>query len=91
MFSPFHAKNSQNIDHKEDTKEWEVFLNTEVEEVQSTLQLSSDLGMLPSTCQGRVCAKVTENRAKDFLAFLHECSLLLGHETDESFFRKKIF
>ena len=41
MFSPFHAKNCQNIDHKEDTKEWEVFLNTEVEEVQSTLQFST--------------------------------------------------
>ena len=38
--------------------------NTEVEEVQSTLQFIS-----PS-------AKVTENRAKDFFAFLHECSVL---------------
>ena len=47
MFSPFHAKNCQNIDHKEDTKEWEVFLNTEVEEVQSTLTVISPMLVSP--------------------------------------------
>ena len=57
----------------------------------SAVQLSSDLGMLPSTCQGRVCAKVTENRAKDFLAFLHECSLLLGRETYTAVFPGKFW
>ena len=36
----------------------------------SQLQLSSGLDMLV-----RPCGKVTENRAKDFLAFWHECSL----------------
>ena len=41
----------------------------------SQLQLRSGLGMLVSPCVC-VCGKVTENRAKDFLAFLHECSLL---------------
>ena len=65
MFSPFHAKNCQNIDHKEDTKEWEVFLNTEVEEVQSTLQLV--VSWLPV---------FLENGSKDFVNILHESPLL---------------
>ena len=40
-----------NIDHKEDTKEWEVFLNTEVEEVQSTLQFSTSVEVRPGNSQ----------------------------------------
>ena len=55
MFSPFHAKNCQNIDHKEDTKEWEVFLNTEVEEVQSTLQFSTSVELRPGNVGLCVC------------------------------------
>ena len=43
-----------NIDHKEDTKEWEVFLNTEVEEVQSTLQFSTSVEVRPGNVTSSV-------------------------------------
>ena len=42
------------------------------------LQFSTSVEVRPGNVGPSVCvsAKVTENRVSDFLAFLHECSLL---------------
>ena len=98
MFSPFHAKNCQNIDHKEDTKEWEVFLNTEVEEVQSTLQFSTSVEVRPGNvtivcllvCPCVYNAKVTENCSKDFANFWSEVRYRYSEGSHRALFSKKI-
>ena len=72
----YSVKKFEVVKKSEKVEEVQKSRVTDVEQVltgrySSQLQLSSGLGML-------VClsAKVTENRAKDFLAFWHECSLL---------------
>ena len=82
MFSPFHAKNSQNIDHKEDTKEWEVFLNTEVEEVQSTLQFSTSVELRPGNVISSV--SITQKLQRTALRIL----LIFGQKLDIDILRK---
>ena len=63
--------------------------NTEVEEVQSTLQLSSGLGMLVCPCVYN--AKVTENCSKDFANFWSEVRYRKTEKNYRALFSKKFF
>ena len=76
-----------NIDHKEDTKEWEVFLNTEVEEVQSTVQFSTLVEVRLGVVVGP--SIFLDNRSKDLHETWHDCRDRYSKKTDESFFVKK--
>ena len=59
-----------------------------------TLQFSTSVEVRPGNVSlripARVCARVTENRSKDFLAFWLEVGASNGNKSDRARFRKKI-
>ena len=67
--------------------------NTEVEEVQSTLQFSTSVELRPGNVTLLVSqsAPDLDNRSKDFANFWSEVRYRYSKKTDESFFRKKIW
>ena len=68
--------------------------NTEVEEVQSTLQFSTSVEVRPGNVISSVCvynAKVTENCSKDFANFWSEVRYRYSEKNNEALFSIKIF